>query len=206
MSLILDINGVLIRDVKLLDHLKRNCENYVQMKMPERPDAKYINHIMHQVYGHAGKGIAKEFKIDTSDFNDLVYDKKLTEHLWSVLSGTEFQQEAELLSRMTNDGWDISLFSNNPLVWSIPVANAICDRVKVVYNEDKLKPDLIAYTQFPEVEHTTYVDANVKNLLPAHWLLGWNTIHFEQGSIVPLYSYLCTNHSKQLRSPDRYNH
>jgi len=195
MSLILDINGVLIRDPKLLDHLKRNCENYVQMKMPERPDTKYINYTMHQIYGHAGKGLSKEFKIDTSDFNDFVYDKKLTDHLWSVLSGTEFQQEAELLSRMTNDGWDISLFSNNPLVWSIPVSNAICDKIKVVYNENKLKPNLVAYTQFSDKNHI-YVDANVKNLIAAHWLLGWKTIHFSQESIVPLYSDLCTNHSK----------
>jgi len=179
-SLILDIDGVLIRDRALLNHVRHNCVRYVRHKMPDAKSPAQINEILYQNFGHTGKGLRKAYKINTEDFNKFVYDQKVSSHLWSVLSGTEFQKDAAQIHSLIKEGWSVKLFSNSPLEWSLPVASAISDEVMVVYNAHMLKPDIEAYTQFStEVKHV-FVDDNLRNLMPAWWLLNWHTIHFSE--------------------------
>lgn len=177
-SLILDIDGVLVRDKALLSHVRHNCVRYVRQKMPEVKAPAQMNEILYQNFGHTGKGMRRAYKINTDDFNKSVYDKNLHAHLWSVLSGTEFQKDAEKIHSLIRDGWSVKLFSNSPLEWSLPVASAISDEVQVVYNDRMLKPDLEAYTQFSDKIKHVFVDDNLRNLMPAWWLLNWHTIHF----------------------------
>jgi FMN phosphatase YigB (HAD superfamily) len=176
--LVLDIDGVLIRDKMLLNHVKQNCIKYVKAKMPEVKNATMLNKMLYETYGHTGKGLKSEYKIQTKDFNEFVYDKRLISHLWAFLQSSQFQSDAKQIHELTQSGWDVRLFSNSPLVWSIPVAGAISDEVQVVYNENMLKPDLEAYTQFDSKRRHIFVDDSLKNLLPAKWLLKWNTLYF----------------------------
>lgn len=179
-SLILDIDGVLVRDKALLNHVKHNCVQYVRHKMPEVKAPAQMNEILYSNYGHTAKGLRKAYKINTDDFNKFVYDKPLHDHLWSVLSGTQFQKDAEQIHSLIKDGWTVRLFSNSPLEWALPVASAISDEVMVVYNERLLKPDIEAYTQFSDKVKHVFVDDNLRNLMPAWWLLNWHTIHFSK--------------------------
>ena len=108
-SLILDIDGVLVRDKALLNHVKHNCVQYVRHKMPEVKAPAQMNEILYSNYGHTAKGLRKAYKINTDDFNKFVYDKPLHDHLWSVLSGTEFQKDAEQIHSLIKDGWTVRL-------------------------------------------------------------------------------------------------
>lgn len=177
-SLILDIDGVLIRDKPLLGHVKRNCVRYVQHKMPEVKNPEFMNQVLYENFGHTGKGMRRAHKINTDDFNSFVYDKKLNTHLWSVLASDEFKKDAEDIHSLIKDGWTVKLFSNAPLEWSLPVASAISDEVMVVYNSHMLKPDIEAYTQFSDRQKHVFVDDSLRNLMPAWWLLNWQTVHF----------------------------
>ena len=182
-SLILDIDGVLIRDKALLGHVKRNCVRYVQHKMPEVKNPEFMNQVLYENFGHTGKGMRRAHKINTEDFNKFVYDKKVHDHLWTVLAGNEFQKDAEDIHSLIKEGWSVKLFSNSPLEWSLPVASAISDEVMVVYNDRLLKPDIEAYTQFSDKQKHVFVDDNLRNLMPAWWLLNWETVHFSDNKL-----------------------
>jgi hypothetical protein len=94
-SLVLDIDGVLIRDRRLLAHVRHNCVRYVAKKLPECKDPAYTNRLLYATAGHTARGLQNNFGIDTSDFNREVYDRPVRDRLWEVLSGTQFQQEAK---------------------------------------------------------------------------------------------------------------
>lgn len=186
-SLLLDIDGCLVRDRLLLHHVKDNCVQYVRSKLPDCKDPKQVNHILYLSYGHTARGLTQAFQIDTRDFNEKVYDKKLIDHLSEVIYGTEFQQEAKKVCELMDAGWKLTLFTNSPIEWARPVAEAIGDdRVFIScpgsdVNQSALKPEASAYTKFEKHHTHLYVDDSLKNLGTARWLPNWHPIHFTEG-------------------------
>jgi hypothetical protein len=187
MSLLLDIDGVLIRDKQLLGHVKANCVRYVRSKLPGCKNPHEINNKLYLKYGHTARGLNALYGIDTSDFNRNVYDSKLIDHLWAVLSCPEFQDDAEEIHSLTVDGWDVQLFSNSPLDWSLPVALSISDKVKVASDGIYLKPELGAYMKFNNKMHHTFVDDSLRNLDAVQSATTWRPVHFSQEGIVSEY-------------------
>ena len=184
-SLLLDIDGVLVRDKLLLEHVKDNCVRYVQAKLPQCPDARKANRLLYLAHGHTALGLSKSFGIDTKDFNESVYDKRLMDHLAEILYGTEFQQEAKQIHDFTTRGWQVTLFSNAPPIWSNQVARAISDVVGVRCPGDDLmqwplKPEAAAYKDFSPVQTHVFVDDSLKNLGTARWLPNWHPVHFDE--------------------------
>jgi hypothetical protein len=55
-----------------------------------------------------------------------------------------------------------------------------------------LKPDIEAYTQFSDKEKHVFVDDNLRNLMPAWWLLNWETIHFTDNKLAKCTTTLST--------------
>jgi FMN phosphatase YigB (HAD superfamily) len=134
-------------------------------------------------HGHTARGLSKAFQVDTSDFNEKVYDKRLLDHLAEVIYGTEFQQEAKEISEFTKKGWNVTLFTNAPAVWGDRVARAISDQVYLRCPGDNLmtshiKPEARAYADFSRVQSHVFVDDSLKNLATARWLHNWHPIHF----------------------------
>ena len=117
-SLLLDIDGVVVRDKLLLSHVKENCVNYVASKLPEAKSPRDVNRVLHLSHGHTARGLNMVFKIDTSDFNEKVYDKRLMDHLAEVIYGSEFQEEAKEIHELTQNGWKVTLFTNSPVKWA----------------------------------------------------------------------------------------
>jgi hypothetical protein len=188
-SLLLDIDGVLVRDRLLLEHVKDNCVKYVASKLPEAKNPRDVNKILYMTHGHTARGLQKAFQIDASDFNEKVYDKRLLEHLSEVLYSPEFQQEAKEIYNITKKDWKVTLFTNSPIEWAGPVARAISDEVFVVCagpdaTTSPLKPEADMYTQFQKHLTHIYVDDSMKNLETARWLPNWHPIHFNQGAKV----------------------
>jgi FMN phosphatase YigB (HAD superfamily) len=184
-SLLLDIDGVIVRDRLLLEHVKDNCVKYVKAKLPEAKNPRGVNKLLYLTHGHTARGLRKAFQIDTSDFNEKVYDRRLLDHLHEVIYGTEFQQEAKEIHELTKKDWKVSLFTNSPIEWAGPVARAISDEVHVVCAgadaaNTPLKPDAAMYTQFQKHLTHIYIDDSMKNLETARWLPNWHPVYFNQ--------------------------
>lgn len=185
-SLLLDIDGVLVRDRLLMEHVKDNCVRYVAAKLPHCKNPHETNRVLHLGYGHTARGLANAFHIDTKDFNEKVYDKRLMEHLAEVIYGTEFQQEAKEIHELTEKDWKVTLFTNSPVEWAVPIGRAISDNVYIDcagYDLSKthLKPETERYTQFPIHLTHIYVDDSLKNLGSARQLPNWHPVYFNEG-------------------------
>ena len=180
-SLLLDIDGVIVRDRLLMEHVKDNCVRYVASKMPECKNPSVVNSVMYLAHGHTARGLRKSFQFDTSDFNEKVYDKRLIEHLSDVIYGTEFQREAKELHELTEKDWKVTLFTNSPIAWAGPVARAIGDNVLIDCAGSEFKPSASRYTQFPKHMTHIYVDDSLKNMATARWLPNWHSVYFNEG-------------------------
>ncbi len=178
--LLLDIDGVLVRDPLLLQHVQYNVVDYVRTKLPEAKDPARVNRILYKTYGHTARGLKGSFKIDASDFDEKVYDKKLIDHLWSVITTNEFQQEAKIINEIEANGWTVQLFSNSPLVWSVPVMQVLGGRTKNFKDHKHLKPSLQAYTKFSTKNRYLFVDDSLVNLYTAKLLPNWTPIHYSE--------------------------
>lgn len=190
-SLILDIDGVLVRDKLLMHHVKENCVNYVRTKMPECKDPRDVNRILYLATGHTGRGLQTTFGIDTGDFNEKVYDKNLIEHLSDVLSTFEFQEEAKYIHEWTKHGWKVTLLTNAPTIWAGTVARAISDEIYIRPGPDNvmsgpLKPDATAYADFSKTYTNIFVDDSLKNLATTRWMPNWHPVHFSQELAEPM--------------------
>ena len=180
-SLVIDVDGVLIRDPLLLAHVKSNVTDYVRSKVPKCQNPERLNAMLYKKYGHTALGLERVFKSDISDFNRKVYDRKLHDHLWSVLSGTEFQEEAVILHEISRSGWDVTLFTDAPIQWVASVKNAISDRLYFYKNETYFKTDPRVYNYFSKKRRHLYVDDSIKNLATAWPLDNWTPVHFNNG-------------------------
>lgn len=179
-TLLLDVDGVLIRDPLLLSHMRENVIQYVQTKVPQCKNPRRLNTLLMKNYGHTAIGLQKAMGISASDFDDHVYDRKLIDHLWSVISGSEFQMEAKIIHDIVSQrDWKVSLFSNAPLAWTTPVSLAINDRIGIV-NHEYLKPHGPAYAGFSPLDMHIFVDDRVENLRPVKGLTNWHPIHFNE--------------------------
>jgi FMN phosphatase YigB (HAD superfamily) len=183
-SLLLDVDGVLVRNKELMNHVRDNCVKYVQAKLPECKDPAETNRILFLSHGHTARGLEKGFNIDTRDFNAKVYDKKLLAHLADVLATDEFQREAAEIHSLTKYGWKLRLFTNSPWVWAAKVGLAIGDDVIVKCPgnpcESPLKPEIEAYI-FTFDDLNLMVDDSLKNLGTARYLTNWKCVHFTDG-------------------------
>ena len=186
-SLLLDIDGVIVRDKLLLAHVKENCTRYVQAKLPDCKDPRNVNRILYLTHGHTARGLTHSFGVDTSDFNDHVYDRRLMDHLAEVIYTTDFQAEAKEIHDFTKKGWNVTLFSNAPEAWCRRVARVIGDDVGLVCPGSNLlntplKPEAAAYQDFSKVQSHVFVDDSLKNLGTARWLPNWHPVHFDEGA------------------------
>lgn len=183
MSLVLDIDGVLIRNRHLLNHVKKNCIRYVQTKLPATNHPARLNKILYSTNGHTARGLRNLFGIDTSDFNSFVYDRELQTHLWNILGSPEFQGDVERIHSFTKKGWRVTLFTNAPIEWAGPVARAIGDDVFVTcpgnnLETSDLKPEAAAYKTFQRDIQHVFVDDSLANLNTVRWLSNWHPIYF----------------------------
>ena len=176
-NLILDIDGVVIRDKKLLNHVRDNCVRYVSQKLPCCKNPSSTNEALYLSTGHTGYGLSKILDIDTSDFNHKVYDQSLMEHLAEVISHPIYQAETIKLHNLTLDGWDITLFTNAPPIWATPIALSINDKVNIRC-PGYYKPSVNAYASFPRDQIKVYVEDSIKNLETIRFSKSWTPVYF----------------------------
>ena len=177
-SILLDIDGVILRDRLLLEHVRHNVVDYVREKLPHSKNPELTNRLIYKVYGHTGLGLQKAFRIDTRDFNKKVYNDGMLLHLYAILDTPQFKEDAKVIKELSED-YKVTFFSNSPLEWSIPVRDAISQRINIAY-DGNMKPDNNAYINFPtDVKHI-FVDDKVDNLNPTLYYKNWTPIHFSE--------------------------
>ena len=178
-NLLLDVDGVMIRDRLITQHLEHNINSYVAKKLPMARNIHMIRTMLFNRYGHTGRGLQKAFCINTSDFDSEVYDKSLLNHLYGYIDTPMFRDDAEDIHNLIErDGWNVTLFSNAPVEWVAPVALAIDHRVNVPTDRLLLKPESGSYGQFPRNQKYIFVDDMISNLLTPSLLPNWKCIQF----------------------------
>jgi len=175
--LLLDVDGVILRDEKLFRHLRHNAARYVAKKIPDCADPIETNNFLYLKHGHTAKGLKNVFGIDASDFNEFVYDKSLMTHLSTVIDSKKFRLDASTIHSITERGWPVTLFSNAPYQWVQPVALAINDQVKVRCPGPYAKPDPAFYKEF---DSCYYVDDSLMNLETVSAWPNWRTFYFTE--------------------------
>lgn len=185
-SLLLDIDGVLLRSPLLMEHVKENCVRYVAAKLPDCKNPRETNRLLYLSHGHTARGLDMAFQVDTRDFNEKVYDKRLMEHLAEVIYGTEFQQEAKEIHELTEKEWKVTLFTNSPVEWAVPIAHAISDNVYIDcaghdISKTPLKPEATRYVKYSKHMTHLFVDDSLKNLGTSRWLPNWHPVYFNEG-------------------------
>jgi hypothetical protein len=185
--LLLDVDGVIIRDRLLLAHVKHNATRYLHTKLPECADPAAVNRSLYMAYGHTARGLTSGFGIDCSDFNEKVYDKSLMSHLADHLEKPEFQVDADYISRFQ---CPVTLFSNAPYKWVSRVAEAISDKIKIRCPgpdpaKSYMKPEIGFYKEFDDCTEYYFVDDSLKNLGVVRNMPNWHPIHFNEGEHDP---------------------
>ena len=183
--LLLDVDGVLVRDRLLFTHVKHNAARYVETKLPDCKHPASVNATLYLAHGHTARGLKNAFGIDASDYNEFVYDKSLMAHLSDVLEKDEFVRDAEIIHGLTQKGWEVTLFSNAPYEWVRPVSLAINDTIKIRcpgpdLTKAHLKPDVNFYKEFDDCLGYYYVDDSLKNLGTVRNWPNWRPILFSE--------------------------
>lgn len=182
-TLLLDIDGVLIRSKDIMRHMRSNCARYVHTKLPNCRNPAKTSDLLYLKYGHTARGLTKGFHVDTSDFNEKVFDRELISHLWEILGTRRHQLEAREIHELHRRGWNVTLFTNAPIRWATPVARSIGEFVGIKcpgdnLNEAFLKPEAGAYTEFSGNGRYVFVDDTAKNLKPVVYRPDWKPILF----------------------------
>jgi hypothetical protein len=183
--LLLDVDGVLVRDRLLFTHVKHNASLYVEKKLPNCKEPAAVNRTLYMAHGHTARGLKNAFGIDASDYNEFVYDKSLMAHLKEVLEKETFMRDAEVINGLTQRGWEVTLFSNAPYEWVHPVSIAINDTIKIRcpgpdLTKSYLKPDVNFYKEFDTCKGYYYVDDSLKNLGTVRNWPNWRPILFTE--------------------------
>jgi hypothetical protein len=168
-SLLLDVNGVVLRDPDLLHHMRENHIAYVASKVPSSKNPSKTERLLRVGFKGTANGLREVYGVDTSDFLEKVYDKHLMSRLTETLYGTEFQRDAKCIYDIAKGhDWKVTLISNAPSVWVSPIAEAIGD----VYSCPK---DGVV---LPEHHVQVYVDDSVRRINTKCGLPNWSPILF----------------------------
>ena len=171
--LILDVDGVVIRDPLLMAHMQHNVTEFVRKKLPQSKQPHKAAHVLYKKYGHTALGLG----VSVKEFEDEVFDHSLISHLHTVLDSDTFQRDLVYLRPLCKE-YDVRLFSNSPLIWTLPIASEFRAPVKIHKNHQFVKPDPRAYDMFPKTIPKYFVDDSLLNLRTADGLPLWKCIHF----------------------------
>jgi hypothetical protein len=170
-SLLLDVNGVVLRDPDLFHHVKEKHIAYVRSKVPIAKDARESERLVRLAYGHTKRGLECVYGVDTSDFVEKVYDKHLMDRLTETLYSTEFQRDAQIIYDLAKGhDWKVTLVSNAPDVWVSKIAEAIGDNVYTCCAKDEAR--------WPEHHIHIFVDDSIKNICAKQNAPNWSPILF----------------------------
>jgi FMN phosphatase YigB (HAD superfamily) len=143
-AVVFDLDGVILRNKRLLKGVGNKCTRFVQMYSKYPMDiyaANQKNAKLYMTYGHSLKGILAENNIIdedhiarvVKDFNDVVYNYETLNDLHEFLYSHEFEDTTRIFGDICDTcskrNVPIHILSNSPFEWCDPVV----DRLERLY-------------------------------------------------------------------------
>ena len=186
--LLLDVDGVLIRNDRILNSIVKRAELFVSKYAPPNVDIVKFNRSLREIHSHTVFGLQNECKltdITIDEFNEFVYTPEILDSLWSYLKGDDFSYTKENLNRIDSPTY---LFSNAPLVWTSPVAEILnIDPQNILVPKSGLKPYRSVYDEVyikvaetVENPYLVFLDDSVVNLVPLNGSTIWKPIYYSE--------------------------
>lgn len=206
---LIDVDGVLFRNKKLLSYVSHKAVKYLQKKMPKLQDyndASYYNSLIYNSYGHTARGLSiiNNNPEEIIDYNDFVYNNNMINHLQISLIN-EYRQTEKIINELKpfvnhciDNDISMYLFSNAPNKWCYPIyenlklkyvipeENILTSDWKLFNNrvkpEPKLYTDISKYIELKEKSNNIlfyFIDDSDKNLYPVRYNNKWKTILFK---------------------------
>jgi FMN phosphatase YigB (HAD superfamily) len=214
--LLLDIDGVLLKDRLLLQNVSENAVRFVQKTVPmkylDSTQARHLNKTLYKSHGHTLAGLRIAFPnyaeyYTNFNFNSKVYDSSLLNHLFKYTKTSEefksFQTDFQMIQEKCRDvKVPIYLFTNSPLEWALPIANALDIESAYVFHSNHVDCEDYLLKANPYIYKKVYnnlkeryshspiecifVDDSPINLLPVLSSIHWTPIHYDESHSVPL--------------------
>ena len=169
--LLLDIDGVILKDKLLLHNVRENVVDYVKKRVPIKNldimQARHLNKLLYSSYGHTLRGMRIAFpnnaqEYTNEDFSKHVYTRKLLSNLLHHIDKSdEFKKLQEEVQPILNHCFErnipVHVLSNSPIDWSLPIfgsfdishmvisADTIFHSDHPYFNNILLKPDIDFY-------------------------------------------------------------
>ena len=189
-ALLLDVDGVVYRNQKVLKKVTQNIVKYVENELHVSCDQAHdVNQFLYSHFGHTYTGLRAIYNIDKSidHFNNKVYDDKLLADVATYIDEVVIDDSITIRSLseecMLKDV-DLYLFTNAPFEWCSTVLKAMklqsyIDESNILScNHDVLERDMkpnpnvyetvyryIAHKNHDEVGFM-FVDDSFQNLIP----------------------------------------
>jgi len=190
-SLLFDIDGVILKNKKLLHKVEKKCNVFchkvIKKKLIKDNNISHpeeLNKYLYTTHGHTLRGVFKEANYNLSEklelndlFNSTVYDAESFNYLNDHLMSINFFDEdfSSTLNLCVKNNINVDLFSNSSYIWSLIIANQInkiyglkigdvySSDCKIINNEFLFKPDLELYKLVEE--NILKKNNNVKKIL-----------------------------------------
>lgn len=188
MHLLLDFDGVVIKNHNAYKEVTKRCVNLVHKTIPNitKDQAALINKDIYENYGHTVYGLQKMgYSITMQDFNDIIYNDFDYDLWFRRLKDTNKDDVVafeKLYDFCTGKNIPIYMFSNAPDSW----CNNIMSNIDMEYTKipstkmftSVLKPDVRSYHDIDNhiTDDICFVDDKYSNLYPiidrSKWIYG----------------------------------
>lgn len=206
-ALLLDVDGVVLKNPRVLYNVAQKITRYVRKVIPQRVsamEADEINRCLYSTFGHTHRGLTHVYgpNVPTmAEFNAAIYDDEIMQQLWTYRNDNLMQARAlevhALTERAARLGMPVYLFSNAPTVWCAAVCEALDLQIQQddmlgvdhpVFRNKFVKPDrqlyegvdaYITHTHRYQAEpgHILFVDDSWTNIAPVVSTDGWTPVH-----------------------------
>lgn len=182
---LVDFDGVIIKNKKINKVVVDRIEGYVQHKLGVSKDsAGALNEILYKKHGHTVKGMKKLRPNDTclQEFNDYVYTGIL-DHIGDIDVSNEIKAWQDFENTLDTYHVPYMIFTNAPRAWTnIFIDPKIPNLHDIIgLNETTLKPGNYIYKIAQQVfddKTIFFIDDKVDNLDFPRQKLNWHTLHF----------------------------
>ncbi len=161
---LLDVDGVVYRNPRVLQHVGHKCVKYVSKKLQiDLPAAQNINKTLYQKFGHTLLGMQRVYDMHIEDileeFNAYVYDRTTMKYLKESghdESMDHLRQEMKDFVEFCNyKDVPVHLFSNAPYRWCREISHML-DIANVVPSQNIIHSGHLEMGYYLKPERTVY--------------------------------------------------
>lgn len=218
MNILLDFDGIILRNDKIGKIIEQKSINFVHERLNSSySKSKYINKYLYKTYGHTANGVAvytSEKQEDVIlDYNNFVFNNIDYKHISSYLTKND-KQRVDMLSHQTKVcNHKYGLFTNAPLTWcenlfyhlELDLYEIIDNNKVFTSDEGTLKPSKLVYENIENNLDDTihFIDDSYINLLPVKDNNNWKTYLINSDATLDLINRIEKIHNKEQLNLER---